>query len=691
MDKVYNHKDVEEKIYQDWEEKGYFKPEINPNGKPYCIMLPLPNANGALHLGHGMFTVEDILIRYHRMKGDSTLWFPGTDHAGIETQFVFEKMLRAEGKSRFDFDQETLYKMIWDYVEKNRGNIEKQLRRLGLSLDWSREKYPLNPEIVELVYKTFKKMFDDGYAYRGYRLVNCCTFDGTSFSDLEVLSEEKEGSLYFIKYPLVDGGLITVATTRPETMFGDTAVMVNPKDRRYQSLVGKRVKLPLTDREIEIIADESVDMEFGTGAVKVTPAHDFNDFEVGKRHNLSTLQVIGFDGKLKDTGVVDGLFTKQARAKTLELLTKKGLLEKTEPHKLIVKVCYKCKNPIEPLPLEQWFVKVEELKKKAIEVVKKGEIKIFPKSFEKIYFQWLDNLKDWNISRQIVWGIQIPAWKNKKTGEWIVTEGKAPEGADWEQDKDTFDTWFSSGQWPFVTLKTSQPGDFEKFYPTSVLETAADILKAWVSRMIMLGLYMTGEVPFKHVLLHGMITDPYGKKMSKSKGNVVDPLELIDQYGADSVRFALIYGNATGSDQALSYPKLEAARKFTNKLWNMARFIEMSKDLVKEAGKGKEHENDEVWKKKVSELAKEITKDIESYQFNYATEKLYEFIWHEFADKYIEDVKVRLTGGSLKTLKELFEIQLKLLHPFMPFITEEIYTRLYGGEGNLMISQWPQV
>jgi valyl-tRNA synthetase len=805
MDKVYNNKDVEEKIYKQWEEKGYFKPEVNPNGKPYCIMLPLPNANGALHLGHGMFTVEDILIRYHRMMGDSTLWFPGTDHAGIETQFVFEKMLRAEGKSRFDFDQETLYKMIWDYVEKNRGNIEKQLRRLGLSLDWSREKYPLNPEIVELVYKTFKKMFGDGYAYRGYRLVNCCTFDGTSFSDLEVLSEEKEGSLYFIKYPLVDGGSITVATTRPETMFGDTAVMVNPKDKRYQSLVGKRVKLPLIDREIEIITDESVDMEFGTGAVKVTPAHDFNDFEVGKRHKLPTLQVIGFDGKLKDTGVVDGLFTKQARAKTLELLTRKGLLEKTEPHKLVVKVCYKCKNPIEPLPLEQWFVKVEELKKKAIEVVKKGEIKIFPKSFEKIYFQWMDNLRDWNISRQIVWGIQIPAWfrtwkpdkdaqevgfhertveqvlnnktrtyrlrdyglkegdkislvnsqtekifgygtiqkiaikkvkeidlkdakhgaKYEKVGDlikalkfhhpdqevseetevWIydysfglLKEGivnevfvgdSDPKGEGWKKDKDTFDTWFSSGQWPFVTLQTSNPGDFAKFYPTSVLETAADILKAWVSRMIMLGLYVTGEVPFKHVLLHGMITDPYGKKMSKSKGNVVDPLELINQYGADSVRFALIYGNATGSDQALSYPKLEAARKFTNKLWNMARFIEISKDLVKEDGKGKEHENDETWEKKVSELAKEITKDIESYQFNYATEKLYEFIWHEFADKYIEDVKVRLTGNSFKSLKELFKIQLKLLHPFMPFITEEINNRLYGGENNLIISQWP--
>jgi valyl-tRNA synthetase len=689
MDKIYNNKEVEEKIYKQWEEKGYFKPEINPNGKPYCIMLPLPNANGSLHLGHGMFTAEDILIRYHRMKGDSTLWFPGTDHAGIETQFVFEKKLRVEGKSRLDFDQETLYKMIWDYVEENRGTIEKQLRKLGLSLDWSREKYPLNPEIVKLVYKTFKKLFDDGYAYRGKRLVNYCTFDGTGFSDLEVISEEKEGNLYFIKYPIKGGGFITVATTRPETMFGDTAVMVNPKDKRYKDFTDKTVVLPFLDKEIPIITDESVDMQFGTGAVKVTPAHDFNDFEVGKMHNLPSAQVIGFDGKLINTKVVDGLYANQAREKVIELLEEKGLLEKIEQHKLVAKVCYKCKHMLEPLPLEQWFVKVDELKKKAIEAVRSGKVKITPNNFENIYFQWMENLRDWNISRQIVWGIRIPAWKNRQTGEWVVTEGDAPKGEEWEQDKDTFDTWFSSGQWPFVTLQTSKPGDFAKFYPTAVLETAADILKAWVSRMIMLGIYMTGEIPFKDVLLHGMVTDPYGKKMSKSKGNVVDPLELIDQYGADALRFALIYGNATGSDQALSYPKLEAARKFTNKLWNMARFIEISKELVKDNAKGEKHENDKQWEKKVSELAKEITKNIEAYQFNYATDRLYEFIWHEFADKYIEDVKTRMTGDSFATLKDLFEIQLKLLHPFMPFITEEIYTRLYGGEGNLIISQWP--
>jgi valyl-tRNA synthetase len=370
----------------------------------------------------------------------------------------------------------------------------------------------------------------------------------------------------------------------------------------------------------------------------------------------------------------------------------KGLIEKIdENYQNRVGLCYKCKNILEPLPLEQWFVRVDDLKKKAIDVVRNGEIKITPKSFENIYFQWMENLRDWNISRQIVWGIRIPAWKNKKTGEWVVTEGETPKGKDWEQDKDTFDTWFSSGQWPFVTLKTSQQGDFEKFYPTAVLETAADILKAWVSRMIMLGIYMTGEVPFKDVLLHGMVTDPYGKKMSKSKGNVINPLELIDQYGADAVRFALIYGNATGNDQALSYPKLEAARKFMNKLWNMARFIEMSKDSVGGIkAEGERHESDKQWEKKVSDLVKEVTKNIEVYQFNFAAEKLYEFIWHEFADKYIEDVKTRLTGDSFKVLNELFKIQLKLLHPFMPFITEEIYHKLWGGEEDLIVSQWPQ-
>ena len=707
MDKVYDHKSVEEKIYKEWERKGYFKPEINPKGKPYSIILPPPNANGALHFGHAMFTVEDILIRYHRMKGDSCLWLPGTDHAGIETQFVFEKKLKQIGKSRLDFDQGTLYKMIWEYVEEHRGGIQNQLRKLGFSLDWSREKYTLDPDIIKLVYKTFKKMYDEGLVYRDFRLVNYCTFDGTSFSDLEVVNTEKEGVLYYIKFPIKGGEFITIATTRPETLVGDVAVMVNPNDKRYKGFVGKSAILPLVNREIPIIADEYVDPQFGTGAVKVTPSHDFNDFEVAKKHNLKYPPIIGLDGKIKNTRVIDGLYVKQARVKVLDLLSEKNLLVKEEKHKMVLRTCYKCKNVLEPLSLEQWFVKVNPLTEKAIKAVRDGKIKIIPSNFENIYFQWLENLRDWNISRQIVWGIRIPAWKNKKTGEWIVTEGEKPKGDEWEQDHDTFDTWFSSGQWPFVTLKTTKPGDFEKFYPTSVMETGYDILKAWVSRMIMVGIYITGDVPFRDVLVHGLVNDPYGKKMSKSKGNVVNPLELIEKYGADSVRFALVYGNATGNDQSLSYSKLDAARKFTNKLWNMARFItlchpelisgsnssstEMPKqvrhdtqDLLKMA----KNENDKQMVKKTQELVKEVTGYLDKYQFNLAAERLYDFAWHEFADKYIEDVKNRIDEHSFVVLSSLFLVQLKLLHPFMPFVTEEIYQRFKFGE-SIMIDKWP--
>ncbi|MDO8583397.1 MAG: class I tRNA ligase family protein, partial [bacterium] len=441
MDKAYNHKDVEGRIYKDWEEKGYFKPEINPQGKPFTIILPPPNANGALHFGHAMFAIEDILIRYHRMKGEAALWLPGSDHAGIETQFVFEKRLKDQGKSRLDFDRDTLYKMINEYVNEHRGGIENQLRSLGFSLDWSREKYTLDPDIVKIVYKTFKKMYDEGLAYRDYKLVNYCTFDGTSFSDLEVVNVEREGTLYHIKFPIKNGGFITIATTRPETLVGDVAVMVNPKDARYKDLIGKTVVLPIADREIPIIADEYVDMKFGTGAVKVTPSHDFNDYEIAKKHKLSFPPIIGMDGKMKNVQVLEGLYVKQARVKVVEMLKDKNLLEKEEKHAMVLRTCYKCKNVLEPLPLEQWFVKVASLKEKAIEAVKNGDIKITPKNFETIYFQWMENLRDWNISRQIVWGIRIPAWQCNNchpeypsgtslasgSNNWIVTDGEEPE------------------------------------------------------------------------------------------------------------------------------------------------------------------------------------------------------------------------------------------------------------------------
>lgn len=733
MDKVYDHKKVEDKLYSSWEEGGYFKPEVNPQGKPFTIILPPPNANGDLHFGHAMFTVEDILIRYHRMKGYAALWLPGTDHAGIETQFVFENKLRKEGKSRLDFSQEELYKMIEEFVNSSKGTIQNQLRKLGFSLDWSREKYTLDSKIVRLVYKTFKKMYNEGFIYRAHRLVNYCTVDGTSFSDLEVVHEEKVRPLYYIKY-----GPLTLATTRPETKFGDTAVAVHPDDTRYKQYIGKELEIEtvLGKAKIKVIGDTSVDPTFGTGVVKITPAHDFNDFEVAKRHNLEMRQVINFDGKMNHhAGKFSGMFVKEARKAVVSEMQKKGLIEKIDENYITrLNICYKCKAVLEPLPKEQWFMKVDNLKKLAIDAVKKGDIKIHPKNFETIYFQWLEGLRDWNISRQIVWGMRIPAWqcqdckiKNQKSkikiesqnlkvlnnaiteessnSSWIITEEEKPEkcpdcdSTNLKQDEDTFDTWFSSGQWPFATLKASRPGDFEKFYPTSVMETAYDILKAWVSRMVMLGLYMTNKVPFENVLFHGIVNDPLGKKMSKSKGNVVNPLELIEQYGADAVRFALVYGNATGNDQSLSYSKLDAARKFTNKLWNMARFIEMKrtqhvpfKELsLEELLKTIKHENDVLWIKKTEELVKDISKHLNTYQFNLAAERLYEFAWHEFADKYIEDVKTRMDERSQIVLENIFVTILKLLHPFMPFVTEELYQQLKLGEKMLIIEQWPFV
>ncbi len=740
MDKVYNHQEIEEKIYEMWEKNGYFKPEVNPKGKPYCIILPPPNANAPLHFGHAMYVVEDILIRYHRMKGYAALWLPGADHAGFETQFVFEKKLQEDGKSRFDYSREELYQMIWDHVQKNKSGMEGQLRKLGFSLDWSRKKFTLDPDIVALVYKTFKKMHDEGLIYRGSRLVNYCTRDGTSFSDLEVIYEEKKTPLYYIKY-----GPLVLATTRPETKFGDTAVAVHPKDKRYLQYIGKEIEIEtvLGKAKIKVIADEYVDPKFGTGVVKITPAHDFNDFEVGKRHDLEIRQVIGFDGKMNSlAGKFAGLYVKKARVAIVEEMQKKDLIEKIDTeYSTRIGLCYKCRTVLEPLPLEQWFVKVKPLVKKAIQVVKDEEIKIFPDNFTNHYYQWLEKLNDWNISRQIVWGIRIPAWqcircaqnqkskiKNQKdiskiknnNSSWIVTTGEKPEkcpscgSGELAQDPDTFDTWFSSSQWPCVTLQTARKNDFETFYPTSVMETGYDILRAWVSRMVMMGLYRTGEVPFRHVVLHGLVNDPLGKKMSKSKGNVVNPIELAHQYGADAIRMALVYGTGLGNDQAMSYSKLDAMRKFTNKLWNMGRFIEMNKvsnvkynDLsIKELEKFVQNDNDKEWVKKTQKLSLEITKYLDNYQFNLAAERLYEYIWHEFADKYIEDVKNRINNNSYKILNTLYIIQLKLLHPFMPFITEEIYKKLAlsetegsnpelveglaNNQKSIMIEPWPQ-
>lgn len=705
MDKAYDHKKVEDKIYKFWEDNNYFTPKISKDKKPFSIILPPPNANAPLHFGHAMYVIEDILIRYHRMKGAPTLWLPGADHAGFETQFVFEKHLAKEGKSRLDYDRETLYQMIWDFVEKNRGGMESQLRKLGFSLDWSRMKFTLDPDIVKIVCQTFKKMYEEKLAYRAERLVNYCTFDGTSFSDLEVIYQERQDPLYYIKY-----GPLVLVTTRPETKFGDTGVAVHPNDKRYKKYIGKEIDIEtvLGKAKIKVVGDEAVDPEFGTGVVKVTPAHDFTDFEIGKRHGLPLKQVIGFDGKLNQHGgKFEGLYIKQARKEVVEEMKKKGLIDKIdENYNHRVGLCYKCGSVIEPLPKEQWFIKMEPLAKPAIEEVKKKKIKIHPKKFEKLYFQFLENIRDWNISRQIAWGIRIPAWECVECKEWTVTDGEVPAGCmscksqKLKQDEDTFDTWFSSSQWPFATLKTTKPEDYETFYPTSVMETGYDILRWWVARMVMVGIYATGKVPFENVVLHGLVNDPLGKKMSKSKGNIVNPLELVDQYGADAVRFALVFGTALGNDQILSYPKLDAARKFTNKLWNMARFIEVNRiqnskfktQNLKELKKEAKNKTDKEWIDKVEKLSSKVSKDIENYNFNFAAEKLYEFVWHQFADNYIEDVKKRIDEKSFIVLNSLFLILLKLLHPIMPFVTEEIYQRFNspaGGDKSLMIESWP--
>ncbi|QQG43738.1 MAG: valine--tRNA ligase [Candidatus Daviesbacteria bacterium] len=707
MDKTYNQKIVEEKWYKFWEEKGFFKPEINPDGQPYTIILPPPNANAPLHFGHAMYVVEDILIRYHRMLGEATLWLPGSDHAGFETQVVFEKKLEKMGKSRFDYDRDTLYQMIWDFVQDNKGAMEGQLRRLGFSLDWSRMKFTLDPEIVKIVYKTFKKLFDDGLLYRAERLVNYCTTNGTSFSDLEVIYEERNDKFYYLKYPLADSkDYIIIATTRPETMLGDTAVAVNPEDKRYKHLISKKVRLPLTDREIPIIADDAIDTELGTGAEKVTPAHDPADFELGQKHHLDQISVINFDGTMaQNTGKYAGTTLKEARQAILEDLEAQGLVEKIADYSHRVAVCYKCGTPIQPLLKEQWFINIQDLAQKAVEVVKIGDIKIYPQNWETTYFHWLENIKDWNISRQIVWGIQIPAWHCQDCHEWTVTDGITPPRCDkcsslnLEKDSDVFDTWFSSGQWPFATLQSTKEGDFEKFYPTSVIETMYDILLFWVARMVMLGIYTTNQVPFKNIVLHGKVLDPLGQKMSKSKGNVVNPMEIVDQYGADAARMALVYGTAFGHDQALSHPKLQAMRNFTNKLWNIGRFIlmyyqnpEARASLVDKhitAVQSLSNSNDKVILEKLNQTSEAVTKALDAYRFHDAAEVLYEFIWHQFADKYIESAKDRRAEAQ-PILEYVFRTSLELLHPFMPFITEELWQKLPHKGDSIMINEWPR-
>ena len=913
--KGYEPQKIERELYKGWEEAGYFKPEINPEGEPYTIIMPPPNSNGSLHLGHAVFvTLEDIMIRFARLCGKAALWLPGADHAGFETQAVYEKKLEKEGRNRFDIDRDQLYKETLDFTLKNKSVMEGQLRELGASCDWSRQKFTLDPDIVEIVYDTFEKLYDDGLVYRDARPVNWCTKHQTSLSDLEVKYEERVDSLYYLKYQIVNPKseirnpkqilnsksqtliYITVATVRPETMFGDTAVAVNPTDKRYKDLIGSKVQIPLTDIEIEIIADEMVDPKFGTGVVKITPAHDPNDFEVAKRHDLGIKEVIDKYGKLNEkAGPYKGMKVMEARAKVVDDMEKRGLIEKVdENYSHQVGKCYKCGTIIEPRILPQWFVAVNKkgaksgksLAKDALDAVKKGEVKFITPKFEKIYKHWMNNIRDWNISRQIVWGIRLPVWYRKKDVILSVNEESQgdPSAAlqddnkdiyvgaqppkdieNWVQDPDVFDTWFSSGQWPFATLQVEsrewrveggkkigfagdvveqvlggktktyrvrdhefkvgdeflcedssngrifglgtitsiekkkiaeidlqdekhfktyenvdqliaafkrrhpekeitpetpawiytysfnrqpstvnrQPSaDFQRFYPTAVMETGWDILFFWVARMIMLGLYITDKVPFRQVYLHGLVRDKDRQKMSKSKGNVIDPLGVAELYGTDAVRMALVFGVAAGNDVVISEEKIRGMRNFANKIWNASRFVilRLTEGDLKSGEIGNENidnleiddqllsESDREILRSHKEIIKSVTDKLGKYRFSQAGEELYEYIWHQFCDIYIEEAKSQLNnpvistpfdelrvnsvekssgkisrqarddtnGVSENTKKILLKIlseSMIMLHPFMPFVSEAVWQEIRNIvpelSDSIMVADWP--
>lgn len=683
MDKNYDHT-KESEIYDSWEAAGAFVPNETSNKKPFTIIMPPPNANDPLHVGHARFVaIEDTLIRYHRMKGEPTLWLPGSDHAGIETQYVFEKKLAKEDKSRFDYDRDTLYQMIWDYVQANTGVMQSQLKKLGASCDWTRFKFTLDPEIVKTVYKTFKRLYDEDLIYRGERIVNYCPRCGTAYSQLEVDYVERDDDLYYLDY-----GSVTIATTRPETIFADVAVAVNPNDKKYKDLVGKTAKIPLINREIPVIADKAVDVTTGTGALKVTPAHDPVDFEIGQAHKLPLISVIDEKGRM--TGTPEkyiGMKAEAARAEIAKDLQESGALVKTEKIHHTVGTCYRDHGVLEPTVSKQWFVKVEPIAKMALTSVKKHEVKFASKRYEKIATHWLKNLKDWNISRQIVWGIRIPAFRCQKCLKWTITEGEAPKECQYcssntlKQDTDTFDTWFSSGQWPFATLKNTNTSDFEKYYPTSVMETAYDILPFWVIRMIMLGLYATDKVPFENVLIHGLVRDKDGQKISKSKGNVINPIEMAEKYGADALRMGLLWGALVENDVSLSENNINGQKKFANKVWNASRFV------MEHIGENESGKLDPELKNDLNAVIKATTKHLEKMELNMAAEVLYEWFWHKYCDFYIEQAKSGAVSSNL--MIKALKINLKLLHPFMPFLTEKLWS-LVGEKELLITSEWPK-
>lgn len=704
LSKTYEPSQHEAAIYALWEKTKAFEPKNRGGKGTYSIVVPPPNANGDLHIGHALtLALEDIAARYHRMKGESTLLLPGADHAGFETQVVYEKKLAKEGKSRFDFTREELYNKVWDFVAENKTNYESQFRKLGAGVDWSRYAYTLDQKVVNLAYKTFKKMWDDGLIYRGERLVNFCTHHGTGFADIEVEYKEVNGHMWHIKYPLTDGsGEIIVATTRPETMLGDTAVAVHPSDKRYAKMVGKTIKLPLTKREIPILADDMVDKDFGSGAVKITPAHDPNDYEVAQRHDLPMISVIGHEGTMTHEAGENyyNLPVKEARKKVVEDLKSQGHLVKTEDHKHSVGHCYKCGTIIEPLLREQWFIDMQPLAKPAIAVLKAKQIAFYPEAKRDQLVRYLQGLRDWNISRQIAWGIPIPAFQNAEDpGDWIYDERVGEEtiqvdGKTYHRDPDVFDTWFSSSSWPYATLDHPDGKDFDEFYPLSLMETGGEILYPWVSRMIMLGLYVTGKIPFEAVYIHGYVMAEDGAKMSKSLGNVVAPMPVIEEYGSDALRIGIVASRAPAVNRGYDPAKVEGARNFCNKLWNIARFVEdiVGADFGARSNPSPQTMADHWMLSKLQQSIGEMSSALENYKFAEAYDCLHHLVWHDFADWYIEASKGQGKQGSANQsiLAYTLEAILKLAHPFAPFVTETIWQALGWEENSILaVASWP--
>ena len=724
--KTYDPKGIEDRLYQKWLDKKYFHAEVDRTKTPFTIVIPPPNITGQLHMGHALDnTMQDILIRYKRMQGYNALWQPGTDHASIATEVKIIEKLKEEGIDKSDLGREGFLERAWDWKKEYGGRIVSQLKKLGSSCDWDRERFTMDEGCNKAVTEVFCKMHEKGWIYKGSRIINWCPVCNTSISDAEVEYQEQAGHFWHIKYPLVDQNgqpskteFLEFATTRPETMLGDTAVAVNPNDERYTYLKGRQVWLPIVNKAIPVVEDEYVDMEFGTGVVKITPAHDPNDFEVGKRHNLPEVNIMNDDATINaNGGRYEGLDRYEARKRIVEELEKEGLLVRIEDYSHNVGTHDRCKTTIEPMIKKQWFVKMDELIKPAVEAVKKGEIRLIPERMDKIYYNWTDNIRDWCISRQLWWGHRIPAYYCDKCGEIVVAKeapGVCPKCGEthFTQDPDTLDTWFSSALWPFSTLGwPEKTEDLDYFYPTDVLVTGYDIIFFWVIRMIFSGYEQMGEKPFKTVLFHGLVRDSQGRKMSKSLGNGIDPLEIIDQYGADALRLTLITGNAPGNDMRFYYERVEASRNFANKVWNASRFIMMNMDQEEEkTGKrGWETSYEEIRESlypvdkwilsKLNTLVKDVTDNMDSFELGIAVQKVYDFIWDEFCDWYIEMVKPRLysteTGeeegkrAALWTLQNVLIDALKLLHPYMPFITEEIFCTLQTKEESIMVSEWP--